>query len=169
LLSLSSCGSSHCPECLCDVKITQTTTISAELTLGSVYADYVLRAYGADILDSPGGLLDFLEALAQAKDAITPSTHTAPTFAETRDAVIDYLHQPGSSMLDVEADLGLTMAEAVNHLCNGRPSIMQCFSEMRWLAIEATLEGFTASAWAFATAAGVTRATAVSILSYYRD
>jgi hypothetical protein len=169
MLSLSpSCGSDHPLECLCDVKITQPTPISAELTLGSVYADYVLRAYGTDILDSPGGLLDFLEALAQAKDAITPSQHTPPTFTETREAVIDYLRQPGSSLLDVEADLGLSMTVAVDALCHGRPSIMRTFDDMRWLEIEAVLENFTQSAWAFATAAGVTRATAVSILSYYR-
>jgi hypothetical protein len=169
LLSALTCGSDHDPECLCDIKITQTTTISAELTLGSVYADYIFRAFGEDMLDNPGGLLDFLEALAQAKDDITPTTHRELTLTEERDIIVDYLRAIDTSILDVELDLGFTVDYAVSALCYGRPSIIRTFDDLRWLEIEAILDEHPKiGSTKFATLAGLTRSSARSILGYYR-
>jgi hypothetical protein len=172
LLSRTSkyCGiQDHRKSCLCDVRLTTVTTISADLTLGSVYADYVLRAFGTDMLDNQDGLLDFLEALAKANDAVkqVPDVNLVPT--EMRDIVVDYLREPHSSILDVEIDLGFSVHDAVNALCNGRPSIIRTFDDMKWLQIEAILDSEPdIKQTAFGRLAGLTTESARSILRYYR-
>ena len=153
---------------LADVKITSVTTINAEITLGSVYADYVFRAYGDDILEQPGGLLKFLEALAEAKDAVSPVELVDNSLLAKREQIIDYLSTPGASILDVDDDLGFSPEETVDALCNGRPSIVRSFDDLRWLEIEATLDEHPSiGSKAFANLLGLTRSNARSILAYY--
>jgi hypothetical protein len=153
---------------LADVKITTTTTINAEITLGSVYADYVFRAYGDDILEQPGGLLKFLEALAEAKDAVQPCELADNSLLAKRERIVDYLSTPGASILDVDDDLGFTPDETIDALCNGRPSIVRSFDDLRWLEIESVLdENPSMGSKAFASLVGITRSNARSILAYY--
>ena len=153
---------------LADVVITTTTTINAEITLGSVYADYVFRAYGDDLLEQPDGLLRFLEALTEAKDNVSPVELVDNSLLTKRERIVDYLSTPGASILDVDDDLGFTPDETVDALCNGRPSIVRSFDDLRWLEIEATLDEHPSiGSKAFANLLGLTRSNARSILTYY--
>ena len=155
-------------EDLADVKITSVTTINAEITLGSVYADYVFRAYGDDILEQPDGLLRFLEALAEAKDNVSPVELVDNSLLAKRERIVDYLSTPGASILDVDDDLGFTPEETVDALCNGRPSIVRSFDDLRWLEIEAALDEYPSiGSKGLANLLGLTRSNARSILAYY--
>jgi len=117
------------------------------------------------MLEDRDGLLNFMEALASAKDA---ASRTEMQPAEVRTIVIDYLSTPGTSMVDVEDDLGFTLEEALDALCNGRPSIVRTFTELRWIEIESLLEEHpTAKSWTFAKLAGLSRSSAKAILKYY--
>ena len=139
------CGvETHDPYCLCDVVITEPVEINPELVIGGTYSDYVVRAFGTELLDEQDGLLNYMEALADAKDAVERRKRIGGNNAlkglDWRDVarLYDWLAD-GESIIDWPDESGWDWDKTLRHLTKGTPSPLWGLEPHDFLRIEGIL------------------------------
>ena len=170
-MTILNCGTAiHPEECLCDVNITSPVEVDVEKFMGSEYVEYVLRAFGDDSLEDPGGLLQLMASVAEAKDVVDrrqnpPKGERVVYFL--KDQVKAWLRD-GESILDAPAQFDTSFRDVVQALTSGKPSACWSWDELRWLEVEGALQDHkTWSDRRMAERLGLQRSAVYRLRGYY--
>lgn len=137
------CGvDAHAYDCLCDVKIVSPAQIAHNIDPERFWGMKVAMNAGYDV-DSDEDILDLLEALALAKDAVENMAgfdrHDAKgklrASKDLKEKIIIYLRD-GNSIVDAPRHFETSWANCLAAITQGNPSVVWRWPERFWAEIE---------------------------------
>lgn len=168
------CATHGEPACLCDVIVTKPTNIM-RYPLDHAYTDYVLRAFGDDILLDGDRLGEFLDVMIAGFDKVQEGLNS-PTAGlgeverlTHREAMLGELRD-GQSIIDLGSRYGFGLEDTLWVLRGpaAKPSVLNDWSEQEWAEAETAImeQGWTR--YSLATRLNVTHSVARTLLGWYK-